>query len=343
MKHLAIYLIIFIAGGILLTKALPPILLSNRTGIEAPDGTKHYVPDEIVAKKDCAGFNKWRDSLARPGFVSFQVCPWAPPIGPIAHFLVKYVNFTIPREYLYLGEKTPDGPVDLISVEFKYPSMEAAKQDFTKVVGADNVTTDIRVLPLACMQKGKCVDGNLSTFQRKAWLNKFDMFTSNPPRDEEEAKQKLRECHPNFKICRDKYEKPSTEVRNVAVLEWEETQLKCRLEHDVCRANPLVKVKDHAEWGLIEYKYGIYTPGESLYIDAKDDPLRPKYWLFCVDSPDGTRAQCKSEYYIGALGIDYRFEGKKHLANHRDIRDKLTKKIISLVNSDDIKYLDIRE
>lgn len=101
---------------------------------------KIEVPPEIVKSKDCVAYKKFIHSLVRPGFVPSDDCPWI-KVGKIGYFqaqqrnredsrnyaVVRGLKLAIPREYLWLGAKDPDGVVtDGLYFMFKYPTFESA-------------------------------------------------------------------------------------------------------------------------------------------------------------------------------------------------------------------------
>lgn len=83
------------------------------------------VPPEIVKSKDCVAYKKFIHSLVRPGFVPSDDCPWI-KVGKIGYFVLRGVKFAIPRDYLWLGSKEPDGVVDVLDFMFEYPTFESA-------------------------------------------------------------------------------------------------------------------------------------------------------------------------------------------------------------------------
>lgn len=88
-------------------------------------GIKIEIPPEIVKNQDCVAYKKFIYSIVRPGFVPSDDCPWA-KVGKIGYFVINGVKFAIPRDYLWLGSKDPDGITTTLHFMFKYPDFEAS-------------------------------------------------------------------------------------------------------------------------------------------------------------------------------------------------------------------------
>jgi len=106
-----------------------PHINPKRIGISAADGSKFYVPDDIVKSKDCVAFESWRDGLIRPGFVPTNPkCPWEPLRTGIGEFIINGTSLRIPRGYLWQGGNDPDGMPhnNELYLMVDYPSMKPA-------------------------------------------------------------------------------------------------------------------------------------------------------------------------------------------------------------------------
>ncbi len=101
MKKFLLFALVFIVGGVTLPLILQTakyIAKEKRIAIQAPDGTKHVVPDEVMASKDCDAFRKWRDGLMKPGFMPMvHPCPWQTQEGELGTYIVNGVTFNIPK------------------------------------------------------------------------------------------------------------------------------------------------------------------------------------------------------------------------------------------------------
>lgn len=102
---------------------------------------KIEVPSKIVKEKDCKALEDFVSKQIRPGFPLDIDCPWI-KVGKIGVFEMNGVTFTVPREYLWLSRKQPDGKVEGLYMMFKYPSFEAGSRD-----GDQSMNIEVSITP----------------------------------------------------------------------------------------------------------------------------------------------------------------------------------------------------
>ena len=123
---------------------------------------KIKVPPKIVKEKDCKALKDFVRKQIRPGFPLDIDCPWI-KVGKIGSFEMNGVKFTLPREYLWLSRKQPDGKVEGLYMMFKYPSFEAGSRD-----GDQSMNIEVSIAPMTKQLfdfgKGLYVDGAQMTY-----------------------------------------------------------------------------------------------------------------------------------------------------------------------------------
>jgi hypothetical protein len=103
----------------------PKMYMYGNPYLRGWDKRKVEIPSETVKSKNCKAFKKYADEKMGSDFVFSAGCPWE-KIGPIGHFILNGITFNVPRNYLWLGSRAPDGLSEGLYFMFKYPNLEAS-------------------------------------------------------------------------------------------------------------------------------------------------------------------------------------------------------------------------
>lgn len=79
----------------------------------------------IVELEDCAAFTIFADSLARPGLILDDTCPWA-NVDNIGRFELNGIKLVVSRAYMWTGRTKPNGKTGGLGLMLHYPSMASA-------------------------------------------------------------------------------------------------------------------------------------------------------------------------------------------------------------------------